>query len=78
MKYEGMKYNIITEMWCIKKRSNVTILIRSLSHSPVSLFEGIIELLGPIFVACSFHALQCSQSIVACSSFYSYPLRNWL
>lgn len=27
MKYEAMKYNIITEMQCIKKRSNVTILI---------------------------------------------------
>ncbi len=27
MKYEGIKYSIITEMWCIKKRSNVKILI---------------------------------------------------
>ncbi len=50
MKYEGIKYSIITEMWCIKKRSNVKILI----HHKAEGFPLLQKRISSVSLSCFF------------------------
>ncbi len=67
MKYEGMKYSIITEMWCIKKQYNVKILI----HHKAEGFSLLQKRISSVSLSCFF--VRRNNWIVGANFFWYAP-----